>query len=696
MNARKVLKFSLGLSAALALGSCGAASDKQDATRAVVLDFAQDGSNWPSRGGDYSEKGFSPLTQINKDNVDTLGLAWEADMDSHRGLEATPIVVGGKIYVSSTWSRVKAFDAKTGKELWTYDPEVPRGIGRTLCCDVVNRGVAVSNGRVFFGTLDGRLIALDADTGKPDWVVNTVTDPKRPYSITGAPRVIAGHVIIGNGGADRGVRGYVTAYDPETGKEAWRFWVVPEGPDAKPENDDVALAAKTWPDDPIWTDVGGGTAWDSMAYDPDLNLIYIGTGNGGSWKRKRPEDKTDNLYVSSIVAVDADTGRRVWHYQETPGDKWDYTATNSIILADIEFEGKPRKVLFQAPKNGFFYLLDRKTGELLGADKYGAANWASHVDMKTGRPVFTKFSDFSKEDQLIYPNPNGAHDWQSMSFNPNTGLAYIPALDVPWVVSMKPGFRYFYDLGVPADELARMTKGQDPVEKGGFLKAWDVANRRLKWKVKLPGTWNGGTLTTASNLVFQGAGDGYFNAYDAETGERLLHLFTGTSMMAAPVTYSIDGVQYVALLAGYGGSGMLTIADTAAVKNYENDGRLLVFKLDGGDVPLPHKRAEPLGPTDMDNSSLPPMSAADIARGKELFLNCAGCHGTGGSTPMLPNLSRVRSLGPDTLKSILLDGALVPNGMPKFDDKLSEEDVKILYEYISRGYHNPKGKEKWY
>jgi quinohemoprotein ethanol dehydrogenase len=655
-----------------------------------------DGTEWPLRGGKFDEKYFSPLTQITKENVGTLGLAWIGDVDSTRGLEATPIVVDGVIYVTSTWSRVFAFEAASGEELWRYDPQVPRDIGRMLCCDIVNRGVAVHDGNVFFGTLDGRLISLDAKTGKPAWIVNTIDDPEYPYTITGAPRVIKGRVVIGNSGADRGVRGYVTAYDAKTGAEEWRFWVVPEGPNDPPENEDVAAALETWPDDPIWKGKGGGTAWDAMAFDPELDLLYIGTGNGGSWKRQRPDDKTDNLYVSSIVAVDPDTGKLAWHYQTTPGDLWDYTATNSIILADMEVDGEMRQVLFQAPKNGFFYLLDRKTGELLGADKYGAANWASHVDMETGRPVLTPQANFFKEDQLIYPNPNGAHDWQVMSFNPQTGLAYIPALDVPWVFSTKPGFRYFYDLGVPALHLERMTAGQPEVEKGGFLKAWDVANRKLKWKVPLATTWNSGTLTTASNLVFHASGDGYFSAYDAETGERLLHLFTGNSAMAAPVTYMIDGVQYVALLAGYGGSGMITVGDDAALKTYENTGRLLVFKLGGGDVPAPDKRETPLGPAPQ-SASLPPLGEDKLAAASQLYLKCAGCHSTGGGTPMLPNLSRVPELGQETFRSILLEGALVPKGMPHFGDELTQEDADLLYEYISRGRHNvPVENARWY
>jgi quinohemoprotein ethanol dehydrogenase len=310
--------------------------------------------------------------------------------------------------------------------------------------------------------------------------------------------------------------------------------------------------------------------------------------------------------------------------------------------------------------------------------------------------VLTPQSDFTKgDDQLIYPNPNGAHDWHSMSFNPATGLAYIPAFDVPWVYSTKPGFRYFYDIGVPAPELARMTAGQPEYEKGGFLRAWDVANRRLKWQVKLPSTWNGGTLTTAGGLVFQGAGDGYFSAYDAATGERLLHVFTGTSIMAAPITYSLAGKQYVAVAAGYGGSGMLSVGDAAAVKTYENNGRLLVFALGGGAVPTPRKRDVPLGPPLIDNTGVPPLGDARVARGKDLYLNCAGCHGTAGSTGILPNLGRVRAIGRDGFAAIL-DGALEPNGMPSFKETLTADDVGVLYDYISRGLHNRPVQHEWY
>ena len=688
---RSVCRKSTVALALLMLGGLAACNNgaKQAATApaAATLNFAKDGRQWPSTGGGYDGQRFSPLKQITMENVGQLGLAWVGDLDSHRGIEATPIVVDGVMYVTSTWSRVFAFDAKTGATLWSYDPEVDRAHARALCCDVVNRGVAVWDGRVYFGTLDGRLIALDAKTGKPDWQVRTA-DTTKPYSITGAPQVVKGMVLIGNGGADAGARGYLTAYDAKTGKQVWRSYVVPKGPKGPFENKAMADAAKTWPDDPVWTDVGGGGPWDPIAYDPDLNLIYVGTGNDGPWKRSRPDDQTDDLYTASLLALDPDTGEIVWHYQEVPGDRWDYDATGPMILATLRWDGKPRKVIMQAPKDGVFYVLDRETGELLAADKYGPATWLSHVDMKTGRPVLTDNADFTKQDRLIYPWPNGGHDWHPISFNPNTGLVYIPANDLPMVYSMHRGFRYFYDLGVPADELARMKEGQPEVKNGGYLRAWDPVARAAKWQVTLPTTWNSGTLSTAGGLVFQASGDGYFNAYEAATGERLAHIFTGNSAMAGPITYQIDDVQYVAIAAGYGGAGMLTTPDKAAVRDYENQGRVLVFKLGGGEVPLPPKRDVRLGPPQIDASAMPPMSDEMKAKGKALYGNCAGCHSTGGGTPMLPNLSRVHDIGEDGFKAILLDGMLQPNGMPSFKGRLSDDDVHVLYEFISRGLHN--------
>ncbi len=333
---------------------------------------------WTTHGGTPLEQRHSPLEQINADNVAQLGLAWSFDLGSTRGVEATPIVVNGRIFVTAPWSVLFALDARTGKLLWKFDPEVPGSWGPTTCCDVVNRGAAYSNGAVFVGTIDGRLVSVDAATGSLNWEVQT-TDRSLPYTVTGAPRVVKGKIIIGNGGADMGVRGYVTAYDAESGRQIWRFYTVPGDPSKPFEHSELEMAAETWTGE-WWAAGGGGTAWDSMAYDPELDLLYIGTGNGGPWTSyARSPGGGDNLFLCSILALRPDTGELVWHYQTTPGDNWDYTSVQHMILADLTTDGRTRHVLMQAPKNGFFYVLDRETGELISAEPYVSVNWASRV-----------------------------------------------------------------------------------------------------------------------------------------------------------------------------------------------------------------------------------------------------------------------------------------------------------------------------
>ncbi|HEX7375194.1 MAG TPA: PQQ-dependent dehydrogenase, methanol/ethanol family, partial [Steroidobacteraceae bacterium] len=409
-----------GIGTALAAG--GAAT--VDGARIAGAD--REPQNWLSHGRTYGEQRYSPLAQINAGNAEQLGLAWSVPMGTYRGLEATPLVVDGVMYTTATWSVVHALDAATGRQLWTYDPQVPREWGRYGCCDAVNRGVAVWRGRVYVGTFDGRLIAIDAKTGRKRWEVNTI-DRTKPYTITGAPRVVKGKVLIGNGGAEFGVRGYLSAYDASSGKLVWRFYTVPGNPKNGFENPELKAAAATWHGE-WWIGGGGGTVWDSMAYDPELDTLYVGTGNGSPWNRDiRSPGGGDNLYLSSILAMNPDTGRLKWHYQVTPGDSWDYTATQHIILADLTIDGKPRKVLMQAPKNGFFYVLDRVTGQLLSADKFAPVTWASSVDLKTGRPVETPEASYSRETRIIVPAAYGAHNWQPMAYNPRTGLVYIPA-----------------------------------------------------------------------------------------------------------------------------------------------------------------------------------------------------------------------------------------------------------------------------
>jgi quinohemoprotein ethanol dehydrogenase len=384
--------------------------------------------NWLTHGRTTSEQRYSPLALINESNVGQLGLAWSYKLDIDRGTEATPLIDNGVMFTTGAYSIVYALDAKSGKLLWKYDPSVPRTYAAKACCDAVNRGVALWQGRVYVGTLDGYLVALSAETGKVIWRTDTLITRSRAYTITGAPRIADGKVVIGNGGAEFGVRGYVSSYDASTGKLVWRFFTVPGDPSKPFESEAMRLAAKTWKGDRWWTYGGGGTVWDSMAYDADLGLLYIGVGNGSPWNRSyRSPGGGDNLFLSSIVALKADSGQYAWHYQTTPGDSWDFTATQHLILADLPINGRMRQLILQAPKNGFFYVLDRKTGELLSAEKYVQVTWATGVDLKTGRPVEDPaVADFSKEPKLVWPSPYGGHNWQPMAFHPGTKLIYIP------------------------------------------------------------------------------------------------------------------------------------------------------------------------------------------------------------------------------------------------------------------------------
>ena len=492
-----------------------------------IIESKNDSQEWLSHGRTYDEQRFSELNQITSENIDRLGIQWFADLDSNRGHEATPIVSDGVMFTTGAWSVVYAHNALSGKLLWKYDPRVPKEKAYFVCCDVVNRGVAIWEGKIFFGTLDGRLIALDAKTGSLLWEKMTVDDSK-PYSITGAPRIIKDKVIIGNGGADFGVRGYVSAYDTNSGEMAWRFFTVPGNPDDGFENSAMEMASETWKGAKWWEFGGGGTVWDSMAYDPDLDLLYIGTGNASPWNYKiRSPGGGDNLFVSSIVALKPETGEYVWHYQTTPGDNWDYTATQHIILADLTIKGESRKVLMQAPKNGFFYVIDRTNGELLSAEKYVQATWATHIDLETGRPVKTELGNYDEAEKLIFPGALGGHNWMPMSYNPKTGLVYIPAQEL--YMPMKRDEEYEYDekgwntagdltVMAPPKNLLQLMLLARSIR--GRLSAWDPVQQKEVWNQYLTLPWNGGTLSTDGNLVFQGTSDGELVAYDARTGEK--------------------------------------------------------------------------------------------------------------------------------------------------------------------------------
>ena len=672
------------------LAGCGSGTADVDGKRIAAADETP--GEWLTHGRTYGEQRFSPLTQISKTTVKDLGLAWSYDLPENRGIEATPLVADGVMYTTSSWSIVRAFDAKTGKLLWEHDPQVPRKTGMKACCDSVNRGVALWEGRVYFGSLDGRLISLDAKTGKKVWDVVTV-DQSKPYTITGAPRVVKGKVLIGNGGAELGVRGYLSAYDAKSGKMLWRFYTVPgkEPTDGAASDEAMKLARPTWSGE-FWKQGAGGTVWDSMAYDPDMDLLYIGVGNGSPWNRDiRSPGGGDNLFLSSIVALKPDTGAYVWHYQTTPGESWDYTATQHIILADITIGGQPRKVLMQAPKNGFFYVLDRATGKLISAKNYVPQTWTTGVDMATGRPIETPNARYGKGMNLGMPGPLGGHNWQPMAFNPGTGLVYIPAQEIPFPY-MQPGgananFRYqpgVWNVGIDVliaglpDDEAGLKAIRSSLK--GRLIAWDPVTQTEKWSVPHGGPWNGGVLTTAGGLVFQGSATGEFAAYDAASGGKLWSFDTQTGVVAPSMTYEIDGEQYVALMAGWGGGFALT-AGAGVDPRSEGPRRLLVFKL-GGKKTLP-----PRPVSTREFPDLPPVTATpqQIAAGNLTFANyCSVCHGASAVSDFsIPDL-RFSPVTTDAAvwKGVVIDGDRIDNGMVSFRSYMTPAQAEEVRQYV--------------
>jgi len=649
--------------------------------------IAAEEGDWLSHGRTYDEQRHSPLAQITSDNVDRLGLAWSYRLPTARGTEATPLVFDGVLYTSGPWSLVYALDARSGELLWSYDPKVPTEWARYACCDVVNRGVAAWGNSIFVGTLDGRLVALDAKTGEQQWSVQT-TDPERPYTITGAPRVVKGKVLIGNGGAELGVRGYVSAYDAGTGEQLWRFYTVPGDPSLPFESEVLQGAADTWKGGEWWKIGGGGTVWDSMAYDPELDLLYIGVGNGSPWSRHiRSPGGGDNLFLSSIVALKPDTGAYVWHYQTTPGDSWDYTATQHMILADLEIDQKQRKVLMQAPKNGFFYVLDRQTGELISARNFVQTTWASHVDMETGRPVETPQARYADAPSFALPSPFGAHNWHPMTYSPDTGLVYIPAQEVPFVYGKDQDFKYapgYWNLGVDpslaampedpavAQQLAAMIKGR--------IIAWNPVTQEEAFHVEHPGPWNGGMLSTAGNLLFQGTPLGQFLALSADTGEQLWSFPSQTGIVAAPISYQLDGVQYVAVMAGWGGTFPLFLGAVYPPGATEMVNQLLVFRLDGKAKLPALKTVERVMPKPPGQE----VSDEELALGKQVYhLRCGICHGESAvSGGIVPDLRYMSESVHKSFHAIVLGGALFKAGMPAYGQIMSADEADATHAYI--------------
>ncbi|WP_293389434.1 PQQ-dependent dehydrogenase, methanol/ethanol family [Nevskia sp.] len=655
--------------------------------------------NWLSTGRTYNEQRYSPLEKVNAGNVAKLGLAWSYKVDIDRGAEATPVVVDGVMYTTGAYSIVYAINAKTGEQLWKYDPEVQRSKSGNACCDVVNRGVAIGQGKVYVAAFDGRVIAINAKDGTKAWEVDAKDGSGRTFALTGAPLLVKNLVLVGSGGAEYNARGYISAFDTATGKLAWRFYTVPGDPAKPDESPALTLARKTWTGKQYWKQGGGGTVWNTIAYDPETDLIYFGTGNGVSWnKLERDEPNGDNLFISSIVAVKAETGEYAWHYQETPNDNWDYDACANIILADITLDGQLRKVLLHAPKNGFFYVLDRKDGKLLSAEKFAPTTWATHVDLKTGRPVVDqKVADWSKEAKVVAPGPFGAHNWQPMSFSPKTGLVYIPAQEVASmmaphkVVADGAGFdnregvwNIGGDLPIPADpkvveQIAASLKGR--------LIAWDPVAQKQVWSQPYTNIWNGGTLATAGNLVFQGTADGRVVAYSADKGEKLWESPANSGVMAGPMSYEVDGEQYVTVMAGWGGVFPLI---GGAISNYAKvrpEARVLTFKIGGtASLPAPKNEAVPLPELQELKAD-----AKTLARGAELFIgNCAQCHGlnaVGGG--IIPDL---RYLTPEkhAIFAGIVAGAKSDRGMPSFAGRFNPEEVEAIHQYIIERSHDLK------
>ena len=666
----------------------------------ALLATGGDGSDWPAVGYSYLEQRYSPLTQINDGNVAKLGIAWSADLPDQRGVEATPVVVDGVLYQSGPWSKVWAFDAVTGRKLWDYDPEVSKDRLVRACCDAVNRGVAVWKGKVYVGTLDGRLVALDAASGKVAWSVQT-TDKAKSYTITGAPRVVKDMVIIGNGGAEFGVRGYVTAYDATTGAKKWRFYTVPNPTGAADgeASDDILKSAAigTWSKGGQWKQSGGGgTAWDAIVYDPQLDLLYIGVGNGSPWNYQlRSEGKGDNLFVGSVVALKPETGKYVWHYQETPADNWDFTSTQPIVLADMKIDGQTKKVLLHAPKNGFFFVIDRTNGKLISADPFiQGTTWASGYGAD-GRPKTNPAAYYGATSQfyLGIPGAMGAHSWHPMAFSPKTNLIYVPIniAGLPYAppakgtddAEIKPlGFNV--GLNWAGGVLPRDPKViQATIDSTkGALMAWDPVARKEAWRIEYQTPWNGGALATAGNLVFEGSGLGEFQAFAANSGRKLFSAPVQSGVLAAPSTFMVKGVQYVAFTTSHGGVYALAPGKVGGAYNrIPNIPRLIVMKLGGTGI-------LPAVPAPEDMALNPPPSTGSktqVAAGLAYYARyCSVCHGdsatSGGVNPDLRHSGVTADK--DAFNSVVIGGALKDAGMVSFAPVLSPDQAEAIRLYV--------------
>jgi quinohemoprotein ethanol dehydrogenase len=673
----------LALSAAFAFAAGGNSSASDKSVGA--------GKDWPAVGGAPDESSYSRLDQINGSDAGRLGLAWSLELPGEVSLEATPLEIDGTIYFTGSEAKVYAVDARSGAIKWTYDPQVWKHNPDKMHFSFgANRGMAYEKGKVFAAALDGRLFAFDAQTGKELWVAESIPAGMLNVS-TGAPRVMNGKVIIGNGGADFGSRGFVTAFDANSGAQLWRFYVTPGSPEQNKGDPAMEAAAKTWGPD-FWKHTGGGgTAWNGITFDPELDRVYIGTGNSGPYDPTlRDPGGGDDLYNTSIVALDANTGKYIWHYQENQRDCWDYKSTPNIIMATIPIEGRPRAVLLHAPTNGFFYVLDRKTGKLLNEPgKTTDITWAKDIDLQTGRPNEYPNIRYETGESKLWPGSIGGHNWQAMSYDPKTGLVYIPVHQIGVRFSRHGGSENGFNvMGLSVEPIV-----ERPGDGHGYLLAWNPVTQKEVWRIRHPGLWNGGTLATAGGLVFQGTADGYFEAYDAKTGKEVWKFDAGLGIIGAPMSYSLDGRQYVSILVGYGGTA-------AAYGHFMDMGykfgrqprRLLTFAL-GGDKTLPPKSPPDFTVHALDDPTLK-LNEADVSAGRALSVQCAACHGVGLQSTGTPGPDLRESaiaLKLDTFSTLLKSGALLEQGMPRFQ-QLTDDQIRQLYAYVRAKARETLGK----
>ena len=635
--------------------------------------------SWLAHGQTYEELRFPSLTQINRDTVQDLGVAWFKNLDNRHRAQSTPLVIDGVMYFTDAWSVAYAVDAATGEEIWRTDPQTDKRSMRYACCGgAINRGMAAYKGNLYFATFDARLVAVDQATGEKLWDVDTSHRPtNNPYTVTGAPRVVHGKVFIGQSSSEFGLRGYLSAYEWNTGELAWRFFTVPGDPAQPFEHPELEAAAKTWSGE-WWKLGGGGTPWNAIVYDADFDQLLVGTGNGAPWPRAiRSPGGGDNHFLAGILALDPHTGRLNWFYQMTPGDNWDFNASQDIALLDMEVDGVVRKVLFQAPKNGFFYVLDRADGELLRAAPYATLNWATHIDMETGRPVENPETRYEETPTWILPGNSGGHSWQPMSVDPTLGVAYTAVQDITLLYSLPDDFKETgeYEISTTSISLgvelgpryAELVAAAPPrPEDKGYLKAFDALAGDVVWSVERDTPYNGGVLATAGGVVFQGDGNGQFAAYDTRDGN-LLWQYDVYGGAGAPITYEIDGEQYLAVQVGGGG------------KHRYNDGRMLAFKLGAnGEIPVPTAPS-------VDIPEPPPLtaSAEQVEEGAELYYrHCVWCHGLGPVGTVNADLRLMTAETHERYQAIVRGGLYLDKGMDAFADVVSEEEAELIRQFV--------------